>query len=82
MSRREKRDIKIRNNPGDVDFGDIVSWLSDSGFTLDRVEGSHHIFTHRTGKVLNFQPDRDGKAKAYQVRQAIKAVDELKEHRA
>ncbi len=82
MSRKEKRDSKIRNNPSDVDFREIGPWLTDRGFTLDRVEGSHHIFSHQKGKLLNFQPDRNGKAKPYQVKQAIKVLDELEECRA
>jgi predicted RNA binding protein YcfA (HicA-like mRNA interferase family) len=82
MSRRDKRDSRIRNNPSDVDFREIVPWLTDHGFTLDRVEGSHHVFSHPKGKLLNFQPDRNGKAKTYQVKQAIRILDELKEHSA
>ncbi len=78
MTRREKRDSGIRNNPNDVDFGDIIPWLADHGFALDRVEGSHHVFRHPATKAkLNFQPDRSGKAKAYQVKQAIKAIEIL-----
>ena len=80
MSRKEKRDTRIRNNPNDVDFREIIPWLADHGFTLDRIEGSHHIFSHVKGMVLNFQPDRNGKAKVYQVKQAISALDELKEY--
>jgi predicted RNA binding protein YcfA (HicA-like mRNA interferase family) len=82
MSRRDKRDTKIRNNPSDVDFREIVSWLTAHGFSLDRTEGSHHIFTHPTGKLLNLQPDRNGKAKPYQVKQAIRILDGLKERGA
>lgn len=81
MSRKEKRDIKIRNNPRDVDFDDVAPWLTGHGFTLDRVEGSHHIFSHPKGRLLNFQPDGLGKAKAYQVKQAIEVLDELKRSR-
>lgn len=77
MTRKEKRDAKIRNNPGNVDLREIISWLTDHGFALDRIEGSHHIFSHPKGKVLNFQPDRNGNAKTYQVRQAIRVIDDL-----
>ncbi len=80
MSRKDKRDLKIRNNPRDIDFGDIISWLADYGFILRRVEGSHHILIHPEGKVLNLQPDRNGKAKIYQVKQAISVIDKLGEH--
>ncbi len=79
MSRRDKRDLKIRNNPHDVDFDDIGPWLADYGFSLHRVKGSHHIFIHPEGELLNFQPDKNGKAKTYQVKQAIEILDEFKE---
>ena len=68
MSTKDKRDFKIRNNPHDVDFGDIGPWLNGYGFSLHRVRGSHHIFIHPEGELLNFQPDKNGKAKAYQVK--------------
>lgn len=79
MSTKDKRDFKIRNNPHDVDFDDIGPWLADYGFTLHRIKGSHHIFIHPKGELLNFQPERSGKAKAYQVKQAMKILDEFKE---
>ncbi|MGC9194166.1 MAG: type II toxin-antitoxin system HicA family toxin [Syntrophobacteraceae bacterium] len=66
------------NNPADVDFSDIVSWLHDFGFVLERIAGSHHIFRHPVQKAkLNFQPERSGKAKAYQVKQAIRLIASL-----
>jgi hypothetical protein len=57
---------------GDADanvrFDDLAGLLVHLGF-VERVRGSHHIFT-RDGvvEILNLQP-RDGKAKQYQVRQ-------------
>ena len=80
MTQREKRHERIINNPADVDFGDVKPWLQGFGFRLERVVGSHHIFRHPITKAkLNFQPDRSGKAKTYQVKQAIKAIESVKE---
>ena len=77
MSKKEKRNRKIRNNPQDVDFDEALKWLADNSFNLERVGGSHHIFRHPiTRRKLNFQPDKNGKAKPYQIKQAIKAIDE------
>jgi len=78
MTQREKRHERIVNNPANVDFEDIKPWLHDFGFRLERIAGSHHIFRHSiTKKKLNFQPDPSGKAKTYQVKQAIKAIESL-----
>jgi predicted RNA binding protein YcfA (HicA-like mRNA interferase family) len=79
MTQRDKRHERIVNNPANVHFEDIEPWLHDFGFRLERVAGSHHIFRHPATKAkLNFQPGRSGKAKAYQVRQAIRAIESLR----
>ncbi|MGC8490185.1 MAG: type II toxin-antitoxin system HicA family toxin [Syntrophobacteraceae bacterium] len=79
MTQRDKRHERIVNNPANVDFENITPWLYDFGFRLERIAGSHHIFRHSITKAkLNFQPERSGKAKAYQVKQAIKLSESLK----
>jgi predicted RNA binding protein YcfA (HicA-like mRNA interferase family) len=53
-----------------------VFWLEENGFILHRVSGSHHIFIHPTIETpVNAQKKKDGTAKAYQVKQAIKIID-------
>ena len=42
----ERRDERIRRNPGNVRFSDFVAWMKGNGFELDRVHGSHHVFIH------------------------------------
>ena len=76
MTKAEKKDQKIRRNPKNVKFQELVNWLEDNGFSLDRVSGSHHVFVHPDiDTPINIQKKKDGKAKAYQVRQAIKIID-------
>jgi predicted RNA binding protein YcfA (HicA-like mRNA interferase family) len=76
MTKAEKKDQKIRRNPKNVKFQDLVSWLEDYGFSLDRVSGSHHVFVHPDiDTPINIQKKKDGTAKAYQVKQAIKIID-------
>jgi hypothetical protein len=55
-------------------FADIVHFLERNGWK-SRQKGSHHIFT-RSGVpiLLNLQPEKDGKAKGYQVRQVRRAL--------
>ena len=76
MTKTDKRDQKIRRNPANVKFQDFIAWLEENGFSLDRVSGSHHIFVHpEIETLINAQKKKDGKAKAYQVKQAIKIID-------
>ena len=46
------------------------------GFSLDRTSGSHHIFRHGAGLMLNLQPDSNEQAKRYQIRQLLDLVEE------
>jgi predicted AlkP superfamily pyrophosphatase or phosphodiesterase len=50
-------------------FDDLLKLLSDFGFS-QRTKGDHHIF-YREGveEIINLQPLKGGKAKAYQVKQ-------------
>ena len=76
MTKAEKKNQKIRKNPKNVKFKDLVSWLEDNGFSLDRVHGSHHVFVHPEIEThINIQKKKDGTAKTYQVKQAIKIID-------
>ena len=76
MTKADKKNQRIRRNPGNVKFQDFVSWLEENGFKLDRVSGSHHLFVHPIIETpINAQKKKDGTAKAYQVKQAIKIID-------
>ena len=46
MTKADKKNQKIRRNPKNIKFQDVVSWLEDNGFSLDRISGSHYIFVH------------------------------------
>ncbi|MEA1968166.1 MAG: hypothetical protein U9N77_08100 [Thermodesulfobacteriota bacterium] len=75
MTKSDKRNQKIRRNPNSVKFQDFISWLGDNDFTLDRISGSHHLFVNpEIDTPINAQKKKDGTAKAYQVKQAIKIV--------
>jgi predicted RNA binding protein YcfA (HicA-like mRNA interferase family) len=76
LSKTEKRNQKIRENPNNIKYSDFVNWLESNGFILDRVSGSHHIFVHSHIETpINVQKKKDGTAKGYQVKQAIKVID-------
>jgi len=76
MTKADKKNQKIRRNQNNIKFQDFVTWIEDNGFVLDRVSGSHHIFVHPTiENPINTQKKKDGTAKAYQIKQAIKIID-------
>lgn len=53
----------------------MVKLLEAFGFTLARVNGSHHIFSHPAiPEVVNIQ-NLKGKAKPYQIRQFLTLVE-------
>jgi hypothetical protein len=70
---------QMRRNPSDVRFTDICR-VCEHHFGEPRQKGSHVIFRMpwQGDPRINLQDDK-GKAKAYQVRQALKAIDRLGE---
>ncbi|MCD8487605.1 type II toxin-antitoxin system HicA family toxin [Geitlerinema calcuttense] len=75
MSKKQKLLQQILNNPKNVSFKDMVSLVEAFGFTLARVNGSHHIFTHPDiPERVNIQSVK-GNAKSYQVRQFLTLVE-------
>ena len=67
---------RIRNNPRNVRFSDLTLLAEAFGFRLGRQRGSHRVYAHpEVPDLLNLQPDKLGKAKAYQVRQLLDLAD-------
>ena len=64
-----------------IRFQELKKLLSDFGFFV-RIKGNHHIF-HKEDieEIINLQPLRNGKAKAYQVKQARTIILKYKLHR-
>jgi predicted RNA binding protein YcfA (HicA-like mRNA interferase family) len=66
---------KVAASPANTRFGDLVSLVQAVGFKLDRISGSHHVFVHPAVPIpINIQ-SVGGKAKPYQVRQALKLIE-------
>ena len=52
-----------------IKFSDLTKLIQDLGFS-ERIKGSHHIFFKKgVVEIINLQSLKNGKAKAYQVRQ-------------
>jgi len=67
---------KILGGSRNVRFADMCGLVEAFGFTLVRVSGSHHIFTHPDiPELINLQ-EVEGQAKPYQIRQFLKLVEE------
>jgi hypothetical protein len=70
MSQQDKLLVKILRGTSDanISFVQLCQLLAALGFE-ERIRGSHHIFSKEgIEEILNLQP-KQGKAKAYQVKQ-------------
>ncbi len=64
-----------RGDLHNVSFRDMENLIESLGFLLDRIKGSHHIYTHPDiPGFINLQDVR-GQAKPYQIRQLLRLVE-------
>jgi len=82
MSRCDKILEKAENSPNNLSFEELCYLAECNGFVFRRKSGSHCIYENRLlrpeeNRNLNFQ-NVNGKAKPYQVRQLLKAIEVLK----
>jgi hypothetical protein len=64
-----------------IRFEDLRKLLLSFDFK-ERIKGGHHIFTRvDTSEILNIQPLKNGKAKAYQVKQVRNIILKYKLHK-
>jgi len=65
---------KTRRTPGGLPFDETL--LARSEWAFDHQTGSHEIWYSSGRRRLSIQPADNGKAKAYQVRQFMKLLEE------
>jgi len=76
MVKKRKLLRKILSGSKNVRFNEFVALIEAFGFSLDRISGSHHIFSHPgVPQSISVQADENGQAKPYQVRQFTKLVE-------
>ena len=76
MSKKQKLLKKILSGSKNVRFADFTSLIGSFGFTLERITGSHHIFSHPdVPQHITAQPDQNGQAKPYQLKQFAKLIE-------
>jgi predicted RNA binding protein YcfA (HicA-like mRNA interferase family) len=59
----------------DLRFSDVTRLVEVLGFRLARVNGSHHIFVHRSVQELVNLQSVQGRCKPYQVKQVLDLID-------
>jgi len=74
MSKRKKLRERLKNNPNNVNFSDIRKLLEQEGFVLDRVTGSHHIFTK--DETIFVVPVHNNKVKTIYVKRVIELIEQ------
>ncbi|MDQ6832426.1 MAG: type II toxin-antitoxin system HicA family toxin [Chloroflexota bacterium] len=78
MTKRDKREQTIRRNPNQVRFDDLDTILQNNDFTRVEGAGSHIKYRHsRFPGIVTVSP-HDTVVKAYQVKQAIEAIDTVR----
>jgi hypothetical protein len=84
MDKCDKLLQKARRSPSNLGFEEVCRLAECFGFVFKRQDGtSHRIYGHpklspSMGGFMNFQNDK-GKAKAYQVRQLLRAIENLQD---
>jgi predicted RNA binding protein YcfA (HicA-like mRNA interferase family) len=77
MTQIEKLYAQLLANRGSIRFRDFQRILEAFDFTLERVNGSHHVYRHpASSRPLSIQP-RGNRAKPYQVDQCLDIVEEF-----
>ena len=68
-------------NDKNIKFNDLKRLILDLDFS-ERIKGSHHIY-FKTGivEIINLQSLKDGKAKAYQVKQVRNIILKYELHK-
>jgi predicted RNA binding protein YcfA (HicA-like mRNA interferase family) len=77
MVKPSKLFARLVASPQSMRFRDFQRVLEAFGFTLDRINGSHHQYKHpRATRPLSIQP-KGNMAKPYQIDQFLDIVEEF-----
>jgi predicted RNA binding protein YcfA (HicA-like mRNA interferase family) len=78
MNKRKKLRERLKNNPNNATFAEIRKLLEQEGFVLDRITGSHHIFTKN--EIIFVVPVHNNKVKTIYVKRAIELIEQSEIH--
>lgn len=82
MSKREKLLLRLTSRPAPKDFSwdELVTLMRQCGFESRCNGGSHYVFEHTSGnRFYTSRAHPSGILKAYQVKQAVMALEEAGE---
>jgi len=71
------QDILSGQKDENINFNELCKLLENLGCKLERISGSHHIFSYKNVvELIDLQPDKKdhSKAKIYQVKQVRKFI--------
>ena len=74
--RKQKLLVRLTNNPKDARFDDLRTLLLYEGFQLERITGSHHIFS--TPHITIAIPVHANRVKSVYVKRVIKLIEQAK----
>lgn len=73
--RRQRLLQRILSGSKNIRFADAVACAEAFGFSLSRINGSHHIYVHPdVPELVNLQNVK-GQAKPYQVKQLLQIIE-------
>lgn len=76
MVKKRKLLKKVLAGSRNIRFAEFTALLEAFGFRLERISGSHHIFSHpNVPQTISVQSDQNGQAKPYQLKQFTKLVE-------
>ena len=72
---RRKLLLKLLSGSKNIRFTEMTTCVEGFGFSLSRINGSHHIYEHPDiHEIINLQ-EVDGKVKPYQIKQFLKIIE-------
>ena len=81
MVKKSKILRKILSGSKNVRFTELTTLIEGFGFSLARISGSHHIYTHpEVPQAISVQRDENGQAKPYQMKQFTKLIEKYALH--
>jgi predicted RNA binding protein YcfA (HicA-like mRNA interferase family) len=76
MTRKAKLLKKVLSGSKNIRFAEFTALMGAFGFRLERISGSHHIFSHPdVPQHVSTQPDSNGQAKDYQLKQFARLIE-------
>jgi len=80
MTKHAKLLQRIRNNPKNVSFKDILIILEDHDFLLDHITGSHHVFKgYVAGTKVTFSIPFRHPLRTVYVKRVLSFIDQIQE---